>query len=448
MELILSLLIIIIPLVAGLFIKFNRNLVNDDINLIKIFTSLVILIFSIYLLYVYYVTSESILLDLSLDIPTRYENLSNGKIQFVGVNSCNLIILIAVAVASFCLSLYPSFYIDPNKLAKAMFMKSSALALILSMNFLLFSVALICFIYCFCIMETDLQARKRKFIFPGISIACIIIASILFYFGNSFLKNSSLYSTIFFFIIAASIILTGVPYADSWIIDSDVKDGEDIFKISIAIKLGLIIVIKLIAAYPLEFRTFYPLIIIVCVVALLFKIIEVFKDKNHIKTCVNYSIIHSYAIIISFSIPSETIYISSIISLFACIITVSALMYAFLLENHYKAENFNIAPLIITSALSAIFLPGTASFVPYLLILYSAMYKASFFPLILFLLMPILTELYLYKLISPLISYKLTDDMPKKEIPFMDKTGLILLNFVSIAVGIAPALIMRPLSLL
>ena len=450
MDLLIILTFLSIPLLAGIIITIFKNKIKyRDLVEINIFTSMALLIYSIYSLCYFCIEQNNI--EDSTNIIKLTQNTKIFEIQnYILIDNNNTILLIGLSIILFCISLFPNKALSKIQTIYKMFFTFGIYGCIISNNTVLLSIFLIITIICFCLIIFK-KIELKKIIIPSISILTIIIILIT----NKFIKNEFIVFPLFFL---ATFILSGFPFTDKWLTENDIKTGNEIFSITSFGKLGIMIFFKFITIFNQNIIKFYlPLIIILGISCVIIKTILSIKEKNFQTISINYLEIHSALLFISIEIFSHIIFICIILSIFTGIITQTALLFSATIikikapnnDNNIfinQENSFFISMLIIT-CLSALFIPGTATFIPYIFMLETATEHSALL-LIFLLLYPISSEIYLYKIIQPMLQKGNTPSSNIKKIEPQEQIGLLLMNFVLIAIGIFPSIILQPILLI
>ncbi len=444
----------IIPLLIGIIILIFEKKINiNEITKIKIFTSLIFLITSIYSFCFYCIQSSNVENEIihSTIIPILAQKHIIFDIKnYLNINNYNVIILIAISIISFCTDLFPDKIINKKQTAYTQFFKFGIYGCIISDNIFLFSFFIITaslYFYLILFKKKD----RNKIITPSISI--IITLVILLLEDFKLIQNIFI---IFPILFITSLILSGFPYTDKWLTEHQLNNGNEIFTLTIFGKCGILIFFKYTIIICLNSINFYlPFIIISGIIFATIKTIQSMTEKNFQKICINYLAINSAIMIISTDTLSNLTFMCIIFSIFTGLITQTGLLFCSTLisiksqksENIFiNKDNLFFRAMLIINCLSALFIPGTANFIPYIFMLELATQNSAL-TLLFLLIYPISSEIYLYKKLQPILQ-KDKNQIDLQTITIYEQTGLIIMNFVIIAIGILPAIILQPIVLI
>ena len=446
---------IIIPLLIGIIILiFEKKINNNELVKINIFTSLTFLITSIYSFCFYclennqYTEPEKIH---SLITPILSQKFAIFEIKnYLLIDNYNVIILIAISLIAFCIALFPDKILNKKQTVYTLFFKFGIYGCIISNNIFLFSLFLIISNILFYLILFK-KKEIEKAIIPSISIFITLLILIL----NNFNIITNVF-IIFPILFITSLILSGFPYTDKWITENKIKNGNEIFTVTIFGKCGILIFFKYAVIICYNAISFYlPFIIISGIIFAIIKTVQSLNEKNFQKICINYLAINSAIMIISIDTLSSLTFICILLSIFTGLITQTAMLFCSTLMEIKSTKNENIfinkdnlffRTMLIISCLSALFIPGTATFIPYIFMLEVAT-ENSALTLLFLLLYPISSEIYLYKKLQPILQ-KTENQVNLRTIDIYEQTGLIIMNFVLIAIGILPTIILQPIVLI
>lgn len=445
---------IIIPLLIGIIILIFENKINiNEITKIKIFASLIFLITSIYSFCFYCIQSSYVENEIihSTVIPILAQKHIIFEIKnCLNINNYNVIILIAISIISFCIDLFPDKIINKKQTAYTLFFKFGIYGCIISDNVFLFSFFLLAsssFFYLVLFKKKD----RNKIIIPSISIIIILIILLLEHF--KVIQNIFI---IFPILFVTSLILSGFPYTDKWLTEHKLNNGNEIFTITIFGKCGILIFFKYAVILCFNsINSYLPFIIICGIIFAIIKTIQSINEKNFQNICINYLSINSAIMIISTDILSNLTFMCIIFFIFTGLITQTGLLFCSTLINIKSPKSENIflnkdnsffRSMLIITCLSALFIPGTANFIPYIFMVELATQNSAL-TLLFLLIYPISSEIYLYNKLQPIFQ-KNKNQTNIKSISIYEQTGLIIMNFVIIAIGILPAIILQPIVLI
>ena len=446
---------ILIPLLIGIIILiFEKKINNSEIVKINIFTSLTLLITSIYSFCFYCLennqgTDNEKLNSLISPILSQKFIIFDIKNCFL-IENYNIIIILAISLISFCVTLFPEKILNKKQTAYTLFFKFGVYGCIISDNIFLFSFFLIISSIFFYLILFKKKSIKQT-ITPSISI--IITLIILFLNHFKILNNEFV---IFPILFITSLILSGFPYTDKWLTDHKLTKGNEIFTLTIFGKCGILIFFKYAITICYNTLSLYlPFVIILGIIFATIKTIESINEKKFQKICINYLAINSAIMIIAIDTLSNLTFICIILSIFTGLITQTAMLFCSSLIEIKSLKSGNIfinkdnlffRTMLIISCLSALFIPGTANFIPYIFMLEVAT-ENSALTLLFLLIYPISSEIYLYKKLQPMLQ-KQENQVNMNSIDIYEQSGLIIMNFVIIAIGIFPVIILQPIVLI
>lgn len=436
---IVLLLIILIPALSAIFLLLNNNLSYHDKRSINIFSSLMVLILTIYAIFLFCTTLQDSLSDSSLYKDFAILGFINS---FIVIGNDNFMIMASLAIISFCLSLFPSRYNDSKILTFSLLFKSSLFFLVLSKSlWIVIAFAIVCsFLYC-------LIFRKKLKIINFIPLVIAIILFIVSIFiGNSSEKISSI--LIFF----SAFAMSGIPFCDSWLSETYPSSGDEIFAITTLGKLGIILFLKVFSIISINFIHFQIFFVLLASILFILRTVDSFKQRGLFRIFTNYSAVISYIMIINYMSGSKATNILTSMLLFSSLIIISSLFFcAASIANKtgtYSSCNIrkvsSMSLLLCFSCISAFFIPGTVGFVPYIMIIASSFRNSLVILALLLLSVPFIYEACFFRVISPMIYERLEDT---SKFPSFDKDeliGLVILCFISLSIGIFPALLISP----
>lgn len=436
------LLIIFIPALSGLFLLLKSNISYSDRRNINIFSSLAVLIVSIYSIFLFC----SKLQDGALDGCVYSDSWLFGFIRHAAViGQDNFMIVAALAIVSFCLSLFPAQPKDSDSLALSLFFKSSVFCAALSSNMIFASVMGIAAFVCYYFIFRQ-RIRLAGLISLFVSLAAFTILSAV---GDS--------GGIKAFILSVfAVLLSGIPFADGWLSDAAPSSGDEIFAVVAAGKLGIILLIKFFGICSIEAVSFQVFLIAFAAILFILRTAVSFSMHGLFRIFVNYGSAISYVIIINHMAGSEASRALSQVLVFASLIISSSLLFcAVSLSNKTGTDSAcrirrssSMASLLCFSCLSAVFIPGTVGFLPYLMMISSAFRNSLPISAVLFLSVPFISEACFLRAVSPMIFDRPEDTSRFPSFDRDELIGLVLLCFISVSVGIFPALFLSPSDLL
>lgn len=448
MDSILLSLIIFIPAASGLLIAARKKIMGEDRRAISVFASLAVLLLSIYSLYLFCSRTSSAM-------PGQNGAVSESTCLFGIINYSialtleNFIVLTGFSIASFCLSLFPGQYADPRKTALSLFQKTGISGLVLSRTIPMMAAFTLIFLVSFHLATAVNEGKGvGKWLIPAASALTMLASAALF----QRLPDEAGRTAALLVLALSAIVLSGIPFADGWLTGIRLESGDDIFASVSAGKIGLVLLAKLTTLLGTGLAGLSVPVMTVIFAAAIMKAVETGRSGGLEKTFTGYSIMTGYMLIAALTVPSVIISTIAPTAIFALTITSSALLFcsSAIRRNSGGSEDYRIgkgsqtALMLILTCATALFVPGTAGFIPYSLILISSLDTMSVAAAIFLITIPMAAEILMFLSISPMIFKKGEIAPAAEDLSPSERPGILLLLFCSFSAGVFPAIMISP----
>ena len=449
-------IIIILPLIGALFIYQQEGKNKLDCSLINSFFTFSVMMIAIYL---FLMTDTYSIFGFQF---MEYIYISKHISFCLAINGINILFVLTVGIIFFSLSLIQAKYIKKQESVFSLISLSGIIGVFFSQNiFLLLFFLIISFLPVIYAADKDsstkIQICASLFILCASFVYIYIVSEPVVAFEKGFnifsLTDCRKISTtvqlyLFLPVISSLFVLSALT---DWMKKTCEKSIIYSGIVSVISKIGLYIAfIFIIPIFP-EGIKFYR-IVISCIIVLfiIYKFIEAFCKKQLINQIINYSSIHSSFIILLIVGPMSDDLLKGIIISCLCMPFILAILLSsvgILKDREKPSEDLNgllgavprLQTVFYLGLFSMMSLPGTLAFPAQFVMAFAVINLKNIFALVILLLIPIITAVYMLNTCVPLFYGKLPMSYYGiKDIDHLETAGFTIIMLLLVIMGLCP----------